>query len=198
MLWKAIALIICDRTRPPHQLNDEYYTFTPNTSNYYLLMTDRSKQIIPDSQAVVSCFDPEILKILDSHSTFTINELLKTIKIAGLDRTSFRDELRELIVLLQKEGHSVPSLFSKLMTFIDGDKINESRYTSYEILRKALLNGTECSLLQTDDKGWQKGKLKICFEFTPDESEPVTTQDKSPEIQLSPLDEIRNSLVESN
>ena len=141
-------------------------------------MTERSKQIIPDFQAVVSCFNPEILKILDSHSTFTINELLKTIKIAGIDRTSFRDELKILIAASQKEGHNIQSLMSKLTTFVDGDKINESRYTSYEILRKALLDGTECTLLQPDEKGWQKGKLKICFEFIPEEDELVSTQDK--------------------
>jgi hypothetical protein len=154
-------------------------------------MTNRSKQIIPDSQAVVSCFDPEILTVLDSHGTFTINELLKTIKMSGIDRTSFRYELKNLISALQKEGHNIPSLLSKLTTFVDGDKINESRYTSYEMLRKALLNGTECTLLQPDEKGWQKGKLKICFEFTPEEDEPITTQKKLVETNSSPLDEIR-------
>ena len=154
-------------------------------------MIDRSKQIIPDSQAVVSCFDPEILKILDSHSTFTINELLKTIKVSGVDRTSFRDELKNLIAIMQKDSNNVPSLFNKLIAFVDGDKITESRYTSYEILRKALLNGTECSLLQPDGKGWQKGRLKICFEFIPEEPELVSTQDKLVATHSSPLDEIR-------
>ena len=67
-------------------------------------MTDRSKQIIPDSQAVVSCFDPEILKVLDSHGTFTINELLKAIKMSGIDRTSFRDELRDIILKSTQGG----------------------------------------------------------------------------------------------
>ena len=154
-------------------------------------MTDRSKQIIPDSQAVVSCFDPEILKVLDSHGTFTINELLKTIKMSGIDRTSFRDELKTLITASQKEGHNIQTLMSKLTTFVDGDKINESRYTSYEILRKALLNGTECTLLQPDEKGWQKGKLKICFEFIPEEADSIAIQEKPAEPHLSPLDEIR-------
>jgi hypothetical protein len=154
-------------------------------------MIDQSKQIIPDSQAVVSCFDPEILTVLDSHGTFTINELLKTIKMSGIDRTSFRDELKNLISVLQKEGHNIPSLLSKLTTFVDGDKINESRYTSYEILRKALLNGTECTLLQPDEKGWQKGKLKICFEFIPEEPEAIAMQDKPIQTHSSPLDEIR-------
>jgi hypothetical protein len=131
------------------------------------------------------------LKVLDSHSTFTINELLKAIKVSGVDRTLFRDELRDLITIMQKENHNVPSLFSKLITFIDGDKINESRYASYEILRKALLNGTECNLPQPDEKGWQKGKLKICFEFIPEEDEPIETKGKSVETNSSPLDEIR-------
>jgi KGK domain len=159
-------------------------------------MTDRSKQIIPDSQAVVSCFDPELLTVLDSHGTFTINELLKTIKMSGVDRTSFRDELKNLVAALQKEGHNIPSLLSKLTTFVDGDKINESRYTSYEILRKALLNGTECTLLQPGEKGWQKGKLKICFEFIPEEAESVATHDKPAETNSSPLDEIRQLATE--
>ena len=42
-------------------------------------MTDRSNQIIPDSEAVVRCLDREILEILDSHGTFTINELSQRI-----------------------------------------------------------------------------------------------------------------------
>ena len=79
----SILLKIYNRTRPPHQSNTEQYIFTPNIFNHYKIMIDRSKQIIPDSQAVVSCFDPEILKVLDSHGTFTINELLKAIKMAG-------------------------------------------------------------------------------------------------------------------
>jgi KGK domain len=154
-------------------------------------LSDRSKQIIPDSQSVVSCFDPEILKVLDLRGTFTINELLKTIKLSGIDRTSFRDELKDLIATLQKEGHNITSFLSKLTTFIDGNQINESRYTSYEILRKVLLSGTECSLLQPDEKGWQKGMLKICFEFIPEESDSVATQSYSVEDRSSPLDEIR-------
>jgi KGK domain len=182
-----IAPKIYNRTRPPHKQipNAIYLRLT------HLIMIDRSKQIIPDSEAVVSCFDPEILTVLDSHGTFTINELLKTIKMSGIDRTSFRDELKNLITALQKEGHNIPSLLSKLTTFVDGDKINESRYTSYEMLRKALLNGTECTLLQPDEKGWQKGKLKICVEFTPEEDEPVATQNEPVETHTSPLDEIR-------
>jgi KGK domain len=187
----SILLKIYNRTRLPHQLNDEHDIYTLNIFNHYKIMIDRFKQIIPDSQAVVSCFDPEILKVLDSHGTFTINELLKTIKMSGVDRTSFRDELKNLITALQKETHNVPALLSKLTTFADGDRINESRYTSYEILRKALFNGTECTLLQPDEKGWQKGKIKISFEFIPEEDEPIAAKENPVETHSSPLDEIR-------
>ncbi|AFY94288.1 hypothetical protein Cha6605_3281 [Chamaesiphon minutus PCC 6605] len=40
-------------------------------------MTDRSKQIIPDSQAVIRCLDPEMLEILSSHGTFIISEIIE-------------------------------------------------------------------------------------------------------------------------
>jgi KGK domain len=53
-----------------------------------------------------------------------------------------------------------------------------------------LTDGTSVSLLQPDGKGWQKGKLKLCFEFIPEE-DPIATQEKPLETQSSPLDEIR-------
>jgi KGK domain len=154
-------------------------------------MTDRLKQIIPDSEAVVHCLAPEILEILDSHTTFVIQELIETIKISEVDRTSFRDELIDMITKSTQGAHNKEIVLNKLIAFIEGDKIEECRYTSYEILRKALLNGTECTLLQTDEKGWQKGKLKICFEFIPEENETVAIQEKPVETHSSPLDEIR-------
>ena len=154
-------------------------------------MTDRSIQIIPEQNAVIRCLDPEMLKILDSHCTFVISELLETIKLSDVDRTSFRCELKDLILKSTQSGHNKEIVLNRLTTFIEGDEIEEDRYTSYEILRKELLNGTECGLLQPDGKGWQKGKLKICFEFIPEEIEPVLNQEKPVEANLSPLDEIR-------
>jgi KGK domain len=154
-------------------------------------MTDRSKQIIPDSEAVVHCLAPEILEILDSHTTFVIQELLETIKISEIDRTSFRDELIDMITKSTQGAHNKEIVLNKLIAFIEGDKIEEGRYTSYEILRKELLNGTECCLLQSDGKGWQKGKIKICFEFIPEEDETIASQEKPVETNTSPLDEIR-------
>jgi KGK domain len=187
----SIAPKIYNRTRPLHQSNAEHDISTLNIFNHHKIMLDRSKQIIPDLNAVVNFFDQEILKTLDSHTTFTTNELLEAIKVSGIDRTSFRDELRDIILKSTQSGHSKEVVLNKLITFIDGDKINENRYTSYEILRKALLKGTECTLLQADEKGWQKGKLNICFEFIPEEDEDVATQKATLETHTSPLDEIR-------
>ncbi|MCY7369099.1 MAG: hypothetical protein LH474_13215, partial [Chamaesiphon sp.] len=52
-------------------------------------------------------------------------------------------------------------------------------------------DGLKCNLLQPDGKGWQKGKLKICCEFIPEEPEPIVIQDKPAKTHSSPLDEIR-------
>ena len=126
MLWKAIALIICDRTRPPHQSNDEYYTSTPNTSNYGLIMTDRSKQIIPESRAVTHFEDSEILKILNSHSTFTISDLLEMLRGASLDsvefvdRAAFIEKLTNIITQTIQQGHSQQYLMNKVSTLVKG------------------------------------------------------------------------------
>ncbi len=116
-------------------------------------MNNLSKQIIPSSQTVARCIDEEIVEILDSHSTFTITELIEIIKLSGVDRASYR---RELMNMIQKGNLSHTPFQAELVSFIHGDKIKESKYTSYEMLRKALLDGTDCTLLQDDGKGWQK------------------------------------------
>jgi KGK domain len=152
-------------------------------------MNDQSKQIIPNSQTVARCIDEEIVEILDSHSTFTIMELIEIIKLPGVDRSSYRCELMDMI----KKGNLAHSSFqADLVSFIYGDKIKENKYTSYEVLRNALLNGTECTLLQDNGKGWQKGTLRICFEFIPENNEDfVITQENSVRMSESPLDGIR-------
>ncbi len=62
---------------------------------------------------------------------------------------------------------------------------------SVKSVANILIVGTSVSLLQPDGKGWQKGKLKICFEFTPEEPEPIAIHDNPVETHSSPLDEIR-------
>ena len=155
-------------------------------------MTDRSKQIIPDLEAVARCLDPEMLEILDSHRTLIVGNLLKKLK-QPIDPTLSR--------------HKINLIFDKSRTlgnYNSGNFFNDLKEailtedTNISTLANKLINGTDCSLLQPDAKGWQKGKLKMCFEFIPEETEPLATQDKLVESHLSPLDEIRqlsNELV---
>lgn len=55
-------------------------------------------------------------------------------------------------------------------------------------VKKWCINGVECEVL-SPNKIWQKGKVKICLEFIPDEPEINEMQ--------SPLDDIRQSMNQS-
>jgi hypothetical protein len=74
--------------------------------------------------------------------------------------------------------------------------------TSEKILRDSLQNelriftkdwfenGIDCEVLELGDKAWRKGKIKIrvSIEFCPDE----------PKVTESPLEDIRQAIVEKN
>jgi KGK domain len=197
-------------------------------------MTDRSKQIIPNSEAVVRCLDPKMLVLLDSHSTFTINELSRIIDppIDEPINLSLEELLsKEKINIIFNKVHPANCDFSKIIEDINEaikplvlslstDQLNliyekiriDRRYGSVDFIKtiflettaksvqsvqsvksvaNILIDGTSISLLQPDGKGWQKGKLKICFEFIPEEPESVIIQEKPVTTHLSPLDEIR-------
>ena len=154
-------------------------------------MTDRSTQIIPDSQAVARCLNPEMLEILGSHGTFVLSELLEMLKGSSVDPTSFRDELSDMIVTMTQRGHSTDYLFNKVVGFIETKELSVNKDILNEKIKESLLDGMTCNLLQPDGKGWQKGKLKICFEFIPEENDSVAIQPKPIKAQLSSLDEIR-------
>jgi uncharacterized protein (DUF4415 family) len=148
-------------------------------------MNDRSKQIIPDSQAVVRCLDPEMLELLDSHGTFVLSELLEQIK-QPIDPVLSREKINAIFTEARSNGgYSNSNFYNDLQNAI------LVKDTNVATLATILLDGTLCNLLQTDGKGWQKGNLKICFEFTPEEPEPIAVQENSLEIHSSPLDEIR-------
>ncbi|WP_295617912.1 KGK domain-containing protein [Chamaesiphon sp. GL140_3_metabinner_50] len=148
-------------------------------------MNDRSKQIIPDSQAVARCLDPEMLEILGSHGTFILSELLDMFKGSNVDcidfndRVKFIEKLTDTVAQTIQQGHSRQYLMNKVSTLVKGSMLDPSKDSPR--LNNTLLSGINCNLLQPDGKGWQKGKLKICFEFIPEE----------PEDLHSPLDEIR-------
>jgi KGK domain len=200
-------------------------------------MTNQSKQIIPDSQSVARCLDSETLKVLDSHGTFTIEELLKKINqpfgsllghFLSTDKLRFfiyqikcvsnygpPDFHKDINDVIKMSGKSIPTgetahLFSKIRTdenyapsnlFKDISSIIFPKPDKQSILN-IFINGTNISLLSPDGKGWQKGKLKICFEFTPEESKSIVKEEESVEIQCSSLDEIRqlanNLLIDQN
>jgi hypothetical protein len=180
----SIVLKISDQTRPPHQLNNECYIFTPNIFNHYQIMENRAKQIIPDSQAVVRYLDPEMLELLDSHGTFIISEILEKMKSSSDPKIS-RAEVDYVFDKSRNGGNNHRDDFFRNLTDI------LTKDTDIYGLLNILINGTICNLLQHDGKGWQKGKLKICFEFIPEEQEPITPQNQPEENHHSPLDEIR-------
>jgi KGK domain len=151
-------------------------------------MTDRPKQIIPNSQAVARCLDPEILEILGSHGTFLLSELLEMLKGSSVDcidftdRVAFIEKLTAIVADTIQQGHSRQYLMNKVSTFVKGSILDPNKNNLK--VNNVLLSGVNCDLLQLDGKGWQKGKLKICFEFIPEENNSIETH-------TSPLDQIR-------
>jgi hypothetical protein len=145
-----------------------------------------SKQIIPDLESVARC----------SNETFVISDLLKKIAAPVNIQQSFVTQLENLHLELKHAGYSREYYLNKIEAFLGKNKITQNEN---ETFREAIEDGINCNLLQPDARGWQKGKLKLCFEFIPEESEIVENKNNSIEAKHSPLDEIRNSLtVESN
>jgi KGK domain len=180
-------------------------------------MIDRANKIIPDSQSVVRYLDPKIVKIMNSHSVFTIDEIFKKID-PSLNRLLSNEQL-DLIFEKAKPGdcsfaNLVSDINEAISPLVISPSIEQSnifyekmrtdaRYGTPDFIKtiffestitsvaSVLINGTDILLLQPDGQGWQKGTLKICFEFTPENSDPVTIKDKLTETNSSPLDEIR-------
>ncbi len=48
-------------------------------------------------------------------------------------------------------------------------------------------NGMQCQIIGQNTGGWRKGKIRLCFEFIPNEPEPPTTPE-------SPLDDLRKEV----
>ena len=148
-------------------------------------MNDRVKQIIPNLQAVAHCLDPEMLEILDSHGTLIISDLLK--KLNQPSDPTFSRHKANLIF----DKYKTVSNYSSGNFFHDLKAAIVTQDTNTSTIINKLIDGTICNLLQPDGKGWQKGKLKICFEFIPEEPDSLSTQNQPEEDRHSPLDEIR-------
>ncbi len=157
----------------------------------YLIMTTQFNQIIPDSQAVIRCLDKEILEILCSHATFATDELLEKAKQPHFSSLS-AEIVHELFRKIRTVGDYGPS------EFFDDLNNKIGRGSSGKTITEMLIDGTKVVFLQPDGKGWQKGRIKICLEFIPEEDEPLVISEKQTEAHHSPLDDIRASLIESN
>jgi KGK domain len=143
------------------------------------IMTNQPKQIIPDLQAVAHFL----------FGTFLISDLLEGIKAPIDDPESFINQLRELHLELKNGGYSRDHYQDKVEVFIANNTIIEDEEN---VVIKLFEDGIDCKLLQPDGKGWQKGKLRICFEFTPENNENlIAIPDDSVKMPESPLDEIR-------
>jgi hypothetical protein len=148
-------------------------------------MLDRTKQVIPDLDAVARCLDSEMLEILDSHGTLIISDLLEKLK-QPIDPTLSRHKVNLIFDKSRTIGNYNSGNF-----FDDLKEAISTKDTNASTIINKLINGTDCNLLQPDGKGWQKGQLKMCFEFIPEENEPVVMQTAPVETHRSPLDEIR-------
>ncbi|MDZ8227544.1 KGK domain-containing protein [Nostoc sp. ChiVER01] len=71
------------------------------------------------------------------------------------------------------------STLEELMAAINEALCNYSRQEA-DTVKNWVTQGVECKVLQAKGGGWQKGKVKICLEFTPN-------------ISTSPLDDLRNN-----
>jgi KGK domain len=182
-------------------------------------MANQYKQIIPDSQSVARLLDPDALKILGLHSTFTIEELFGEINqtsIHSLQASFFirqikivsnygpPDFYRDINNALKPLGKSMSEgesslIFRKIRNDDDYTPLNffkdiatiASPKTETKSILDIFLSGANVSLLSLNGQGWQKGKLKICFEFIPEENELITMKEDVLETTRSPLDEIR-------
>ena len=200
MLSMSITPKIDNRTRPSHQSNDEHDISTHNIFSHYKIMIDRSKQIIPNSDAVVRFLDPQVLETLDLHDTFILSELLEMLQgssidcMKKIDSAAFIEKLTSTIAGIIQQGYSREYLVEKVSRLVKGSTLDTQ--SDNQKINNALLSGMGCNLIQPDGKGWQKGKLKICFEFIPEEDELAATQEKPIQTHSSPLNEIRQLATE--
>lgn len=71
------------------------------------------------------------------------------------------------------------STLEELMAVISEALCNHSRQEA-DTVENWVTEGIECKVLQAKGGGWQKGRVKICLEFTPN-------------VSASPLDDLRNN-----
>jgi KGK domain len=163
-------------------------------------MTDQSKPIIPDSQSVARLSDQEIIDTLNSNGTFVFEDFIEAI--SDFDTSMITGDIEYEINRIFCNEENGEYLRGKLESFIKTEVIEKSKIPSLSIIVKALFNGVNCDLLEPNGQGWQKGKIKILFEFMPEENENQTSQpivsSEQTQFMESSLDGIRKTMSEVN
>jgi hypothetical protein len=161
-------------------------------------MLDRSKQIISDADAIICLLDKKIIESLNSHYTYKAKSLLDQLwKSKSTKSSANHSEMKLLEKVLEKvycnqiKNSDLAQEIDKFLKENKNKNSNTIETFTRDTIEPFFAGGVNCNLLQPDGKGWQKGKLKMCFEFIPEEIEPVTTQEKPVKTNFSPLDEIR-------
>jgi KGK domain len=156
-------------------------------------MNDKPKQIIPNENDVICLLDKTITESLDSHDTYKATSLFGQLWKLNYKENTTIGLLEEVLekVYHNQSNISNSTLAKKIQEFIKNKGTN-SNDREISTIKPFFTEGVNCNLLQPDGKGWQKGKLRICFEFTPENNENlVMAQDNSVKTPESSLDEIR-------
>jgi hypothetical protein len=156
-------------------------------------MNDKSKQIIPNANDVICLLDETITESLNSHDTYKATSLFSQLWKLNYRENTTIGLLEEVLekVYHNQSNISNSTLAKKIQEFIKNKGTN-SNHKELSTIKPFFTDGVNCNLLQPDGKGWQKGKLRICFEFTPESNENlVAIPDNSVKMPESPLDKIR-------
>jgi KGK domain len=161
-------------------------------------MIDQSKQVIPDADDIVCLLDEAMIEFLNSHDTYKAKSLFQALWKLNRCNNSNSSTVEILEEVLEKVYHNQSNinnstLAKKIETFVKENKGMGiiPNTTKPFMIKPFFTEGVNCNLLQPDGKGWQKGRLKMCFEFIPDEPAPVVIKSKIVDTNSSPLDEIR-------
>ena len=119
-----------------------------------------------------------------------------TVEYNNYIKNTRDDDVIEIDDQLFKVGKIKFALEDSMKEKVIPERFNEHiKYVGIKTRHKGINwfeEGIDCQILKAGDSGWKKGKLKIkiSFEFCPDESETSEYQ--------SPLDEIRQEIQERN
>jgi KGK domain len=167
-------------------------------------MNCQSKQLISDVDTVICLSDEAIIESLKYHDTYKAKSLLNQLCKFNYGESIVTSLLEEVLekVYHNQSNISNSTLATKIQEFIRKNKSANCNNADQSSIQPFFAEGVKCNLLQPNGKGWQKGTLKVCFEFTPEEDEPMQTKGNSVTTEYSSLDEIRqlanNSLIEQN